>query len=560
MTIRNRILIFSVLVTLVPSFGMGWFLNNTIHATITEKTEQQLLDSSNIITREISLWFKERNYDLHVFSSSFVILENFIKYLKAEDSAEKKSSKSSVAARKIETYLSSVEKQFDNYTRLSVLDTEGAVIAASVTEDKAHPVHLPKNTAEQIAATTFFRGDIYFEKGTNSPLILLGIPLFSDQYDKHIGYLAIEARLQAILPLLNTGQANTNTDVYVSSALIDLKNGLRFLSNDNSMAPVTVSKDVLQLFNNPSHLHDFSNHRSERVVGIATPLQQLHWGLVVTVDHDAVFMKVTRSRDRNILIVCSLMLIIGFVAYLFARQIITPLATLTKGALQVADGNLDVHLPVRQNDELGFATRVFNGMVAELQRSHTQLEQLATTDSLTGIANRKLILETLVKQFDYYQRYGTEFSILMIDIDYFKKTNDTYGHQAGDTVLRQLGAIFPEILRNVDTAGRYGGEEFLVILVKTGGEKAQHTAERIRHTVQQHQFTFGSNQLQVTISIGVAKILEDDTNEGNLISRADQALYQAKANGRNQVVYMVNNSSAVTQSKKIFSLPRSVQK
>ncbi len=556
MSIRNRILLFSVLVTLLPSFSMGWMLNNIMHATITEKIEQQLIDSASIIEREIALWYKERTYDLHVFSNSFVISENLSKYLYTRSAPKGKAGETYLFTRKIETYLSSVQKQFDDYTRLLVLDNEGAVVASSVTADvnASPPIQLPEDISEQIAATKSFTGEIHFQTETNSPLMLIGIPLFSDQYDEQIGLLAVEVRLQAILPLLEAALANTQKDIYLSGSLIHLKDGHRFLSNHGSVGTVALPKEILQLFNSPLHLQDFVDFRGVRVVGLASPIEQLHWGLIIKVNHDAVFAKVIQSRDRNILIVCSFALVIGFAAYLLARQIIKPLKTLTNGALQVANGDLNVQLPILKNDELGFTTRVFNEMVVEVQQTNAKLKQLATTDNLTKLANRKLIMENLLQQFECFHRYKTAFSILMVDLDHFKNINDTYGHQAGDTVLRQVGEIFLDALRNVDIAGRYGGEEFLIILTETDGENAAHTAERIRTMVREHSFAIG-DQPQITASLGVATVLKEDANEGSLIDRADRALCQAKENGRDQIVYLADNTSTHSGKEKVVSFP-----
>lgn len=543
MSIRNRILIFSVLVTFIPSFGMGWLLNSMIHATITEKTEQKLLYSANIIEREISLWFKQRNYDLHVFSNSFVISENLARHLNTENNIEQDISSPALYTKKIATYLNSVQKQFDDYTRLFVLDNEGIVIAASKQTDKDLPIQLPENTTEQIADTNFFKGDVYLTEGNSSPLILIGIPLFSKEYDTYVGFLAAEVRLQGLLPLLQAALFDTKKEVHICGSLIRLKDGSHFLSTGHStdfVMPENVSNKIAQLFDSPPHLQHFLNYHGTRVVGIAMPLTTSGWGLLITENYVDVFARVTRSRNRNILIICSFALFIGLGAYLFARQIITPLKALTNGALQVANGNLDVSLPLQKNDELGFATKMFNEMVTELKQSHAKLEQLATTDALTQLANRKQIMKSLLTHFDYYQRYATEFSILMIDIDHFKKINDTFGHLAGDAILMQIATIFKETLRNVDIAGRYGGEEFLVILAETSGEKAKHTAERIRQAVEQHIFTYEKYSLKISISVGVARILQNERNENTLVSRADQALYLAKENGRNRVVYIAD--------------------
>jgi diguanylate cyclase (GGDEF)-like protein len=559
-SIRNRILIFSVLVTLIPSFGMGWLLNNMMHATLTEKIEQKLFDSANIIEREVSLWFKERSYDLYVFSTSFVITENFTKYLDADPSKVEEDAGVPVYIRTIETYLTSVQKQFEDYTRLFVLNNDGSIVAASDTADKDLPIHLPKDTANQIGAAKYITGEVYFDDDNGTPLMLIGIPLFSGQYGEHVGILAIEVRLQGIRPLLQAALIDSNADTQIAGSLIRLTDGRHFLSSNNSAEPsssVTASDDVMRLFEQAPQLQDFTNHEGVRVVGILTSLKQLKWGLVIAENYKDVFARLISSRDRNILVVCSFGLLIGLAAYLFARQIIIPLTALTKGAQQVAIGDLDVCLPIQKNDELGFATEVFNKMVAELQQSQAELERLATTDALTMLANRKQIMQNLRNHFDHFQRYSSEFSILMIDADNFKKINDTYGHLAGDAVLRKMAEILLETIRNVDMAGRYGGEEFLVILADSSGEKAQQAAERIREAINEHTFTYENSSVKVNVSIGVARITKEDENESSLINRADKALYQAKGNGRDQVVFIDDNSPEEAKVSKVISLPRS---
>ncbi|MDP3479481.1 MAG: GGDEF domain-containing protein, partial [Desulfoprunum sp.] len=183
----------------------------------------------------------------------------------------------------------------------------------------------------------------------------------------------------------------------------------------------------------------------------------------------------------------------------------------------------------------GIVGGMFNEMVRRLKEAQAKLELLATTDSLTGLANRKQIMADLTIHLEHYRRYGTDFSVLMIDIDYFKRINDSHGHLSGDAVLVQLAQIFRETLRSLDSAGRYGGEEFLVILGKTDVHQAVQTAERIRQATDQHVFVCGDVSLRATISIGVAGIQLEDNSSTELIGRADKALYEAKAGGRNRV-------------------------
>ncbi len=562
MSVRNRILIFALLITLIPSFGMGWLLNNMMHATVIEKSEQKLRHTSNLIEREIALWFKERNYDLYVFSNSFVINDNYTRYLNSKKN-DGGIAGGPVYIRAIETYLSSVKDQFEEYTRLVIMDPFGSVVVSSHSEMKDVALSLPADMDKQIEESKYIKGQVYFEEETGEPRMLIGTPLFSDQYEKHIGILAIEVKLNGIVNILQAALMSINWETEVYGSLLRLPDGTHFLSTtnpDTKAEPVKSAQQVLQLFDGLLSLEEFNNHEGEKVVGVLTPLSQLQWGLIVAENYGDVFARVTQTRDRNILIACFLGVWIGLAAYFFARQIIVPLKALTQGAQRVADGDLDVHLPIKKNDELGFATSVFNEMVEELKQSQTKLEQLATTDALTTLANRKQIMKILLKQFDYYQRYGTEFAILMIDIDHFKNINDTHGHLVGDAVLNEIGAIFKQTLRNVDSAGRYGGEEFLVIVAESGKEDALHVAERIRMAVKKNSFAGAELSLNITVSVGVAMISSQDENENSLVSRADEALYKAKSDGRDKVVYLADTMAAKSQKGKVISLPRTAEK
>ncbi len=562
MSVRNRLLAFSLLATLIPLFGMGWLLDYMLHTTLTEKVEQQFIASSNIIEQEISLWFKERSYDLYVFSNSFVISENFTTYLNAGADSKQDGTRKPLHIRTMETYLTSVQAQFSDFARLFILNNDGTVVAASDTPDKDRPVQFPDDAARQLNTTNYVKGEVYFDGEKNSPLMLIGIPLFSEQYDYQVGILAIEVRLHGILSLLNDVLLDTLRDGQVHGSLLRLKDGRYFLSTDNSLdgiGPARISDSILPFFDNQPSLQYFSNPQGARVVGIFTPIRQFRWGLIIAESYNDVYARAIRSRNRNFLITCCLGLLIGLIAYCFARQIISPLTALTRGAQRVSNGDFEVRLAIQKNDELGFAAKVFNEMVVELQQAQIKLKELATTDALTSLANRKQIMKQLFKQFEYYRRYRAEFSVLMIDVDYFKKINDTYGHQAGDAVLKQMSAIFLKSLRNVDSAGRYGGEEFLVILTEPVGEQARQVAERIRQAVHNHTFMYEDKSINVNISIGITRISDQDENEHSLISRADQALYKAKENGRNRVVSLSDNSSATNRIGRVISLLGSVE-
>lgn len=158
----------------------------------------------------------------------------------------------------------------------------------------------------------------------------------------------------------------------------------------------------------------------------------------------------------------------------------------------------------------------------------------AHTDPLTGLGSRSAMSNTLDREFSIAKRLQWPLSLLVIDIDWFKRINDTYGHSTGDLVLRQVADTVRSCLRNTDQCFRYGGEEFVVILSKTDAWQATEISERIRHSVDNLLLAKDSETISTSVSIGIAEAAPGDHSQ-SLFDKADAALYQAKANGRNQV-------------------------
>lgn len=178
---------------------------------------------------------------------------------------------------------------------------------------------------------------------------------------------------------------------------------------------------------------------------------------------------------------------------------------------------------------VGGMTMVFARTLAKQQQ---ELRQAANTDSLTGLANRRAVQQSLDSWQRQRSRYGVPVTLLLLDLDHFKAVNDQRGHQAGDQLLMQIADILRRRARDTDMAGRWGGEEFVLVLPHTHAAEAMIVAEAIRHGVAAH--TEGQPQ-RVTASIGVAELMVNETPE-SWIARADAALYQAKADGRNRLV------------------------
>lgn len=170
----------------------------------------------------------------------------------------------------------------------------------------------------------------------------------------------------------------------------------------------------------------------------------------------------------------------------------------------------------------------------QLRRALTELQRMATTDFLTGTLNRWRFFEAVQQEFERSRRYGKEFALLMIDIDRFKQINDTHGHLVGDEVLKRLAAAIQQSLRQVDYFGRYGGEEFSVLLPETELEQAQQVGDRLRSLVSSLEILVDEQVTSITVSIGITTYDPKDVNIDAVFERADQALYQAKRTGRNR--------------------------
>lgn len=170
-------------------------------------------------------------------------------------------------------------------------------------------------------------------------------------------------------------------------------------------------------------------------------------------------------------------------------------------------------------------------MEHDLQEANARLELLATTDPLTGLPNRRQLVAAMDREISRSERYGHPFSVILMDVDFFKSLNDSFGHDAGDGVLRQIAAMLGEHSRTSDMAGRWGGEEFLVVCPETDMEGAAHLAELFRSRIAHHDFNL---PVLVTASFGIA-LYRQGTDAETLVKGADDALYRAKNDSRNCV-------------------------
>ncbi|HYO58782.1 GGDEF domain-containing protein [Archangium sp.] len=202
------------------------------------------------------------------------------------------------------------------------------------------------------------------------------------------------------------------------------------------------------------------------------------------------------------------------------------------------DQEVTQEMPLRSGDLIKVGGSIFKfltGDNVELQY-HETIYTLTIVDGLTGVNNKRYFLEYLEREMGRCHRYGRPLTLMMFDIDFFKKINDVHGHLAGDYVLRELAQTIKRMVRKEQCFARYGGEEFSLVIPEDGLEKARVFAEKIRHTIEEKQFVFENQEIPVTLSLGVADMTAGMVEPLQFIKVADENLYKAKKAGRNRVV------------------------
>ncbi len=236
----------------------------------------------------------------------------------------------------------------------------------------------------------------------------------------------------------------------------------------------------------------------------------------------------TQQKKDLIFLASSLAALVGVIALIWTL-LGAPLTGIARGVRLLAAEKWEKPMPVRGFGEIADLIRAFNRMAETIKKQKEELVLEATTDELTGLLNFRAFLERVQQELSRSARQGKPLSLVLADIDHFKKFNDTQGHLAGNEALKALAGVLKKNSRSYDVAARFGGEEFALVLPETDGPRAAAIAERLRVAA-------ASNGHQLTISCGVATYPTEAKDLEDLIARADQKLYRAKEEGRNRIV------------------------
>ncbi len=517
---------FAVLATLLPSLTTAYISYVENKRALTAKASEELLGLSTQASRELDLWTKERRYDLRVFASSYEVTENVERIPRANGEVVR----SGQAHQRLTDYLNSVRDKFPDYDELLVLDTHGHVIASS--DKQARAIVLPPDWQAQMRGRdNLALGTPYWDSTDARPEMVVAVPI-RPASGRLLGALTARVNLKGVADTLKRFAPGETGQVYVMG-----ETGRLILSSRGTSAAVMDLRykvsDTRWLLAREGRAVQFASIAGDRVVGSVRRVPGLDWIVVTEIPTGEAFRQVARLRNVTALIVASLFAAVGALGYFLGLLIVRPLDRLTTGAAKVAAGDLEVDLPVVTGGEMGYLTQVFNNMVARLRESHQELERLSATDPLTGLFNRRRMMEALDHEVRRSRRLKHTFAVIMADVDHFKRYNDAHGHPAGDAVLKKVGELLRESTRDVDVVARYGGEEFFVLMPETEGAGAADVADRVRERLAAEKLPGGT---AVTLSFGVAEFPAHGDMGETLIAIADAALYQAKREGRDRVV------------------------
>ena len=305
------------------------------------------------------------------------------------------------------------------------------------------------------------------------------------------------------------------------------------------------SKELFYKWDKPS---DKGHYVYDKVSWIEY-VPELGWYIVSSAYVDEFKTSSIEVRHFILILAVTIFILSALYSFVFLRNLLVPITDLSHLALKVTGGDYRVRSDLRRDDEIGVLAGEFNRMVEtiedhienldqKVQEKTQELKHLSDTDPMTGLWNRRYFTATANTIWSLAQRDQTELSVIMLDIDWFKQVNDTYGHHTGDEVIVALAQVLKDSVRQSDLICRFGGEEFILLLPETSLEGAVVIAEKIRKTIEEMRIvTETGDPVHFTVSVGVSQMdPQHDPDIETTIRRADEALYRAKESGRNRTV------------------------
>lgn len=537
-SIKSKIFIFALFATLIPSVILGLLSYHQSDNSIRDNLQRELRTLVSHANSELDSWIKQNVLDANSLTTSRIMIDVL------SNAANLQQRPTTKTPGMLSDYLHSVHEKLGNFLELTVIDTNQNIISSSSETSFLKKSILKRLINLDETQQSYILPPFWNEK-FNTIAISIALPVLS--YENYIlGQLVLTYDFQTIKQkLVDPIQASRGEIL-----MLDTDGGLLLASHADIDPMIQLSPSIFKLLkNNPGELYNFQDFTQEQVIGLSQKVKTLPILIVAERKYQEVFATRIAQRNLFLALVCVSIFIVTAIALYLGQMIVMPLQRLINATDQIVKGNLDIPITtVTQRDELGKLAQMFNQMTEKLRQSQDEtlvaneelklknqlLEKLCVTDSLTGLYNRSKLNHIIGDELSRSRRNKRPFTVLMIDIDYFKELNDSLGHIAGDEILTSVSKTLSQSIRTIDFAARYGGDEFIIVLTETTAKEAMITADRIRSQVSEIFCTVINKMIKVTLSIGIAQSDLQDTSPTDLINRADSALYKAKRAGRDQ--------------------------
>jgi diguanylate cyclase (GGDEF)-like protein len=534
-SLPSRIITSVFSAALVTSGAVTWTATSATEVFLRRQISQRFPAALERLDERLEAWYAQRERDLDTFSRSETVASG----LRAGDRARGEARR----------YLAYVQEGFPQYRALFVLDAEGK-LRVWVGPEAQIPASLLQGLSRVDATHT---GGVHRVGG--EPVQFVSTPLAGPDGSR--------GSLHAMVSVAGLARLVEGEERARSGRILVVAEGGEVVAQGGGDPEAAVAQGWRA---GSSGVQEYIGARGERWVGSVRRFGRFDWSLVVEEPYEVAFAPVVAVIRNTLAINFAIVLVFGGIALLIARSIVRPIHALSEGARRIAQGETQVEIPsIPGQDEIGILSRALREMVTrlqsnqlelelrqsqiekanaelrnkneELRRGNELLEQLSFTDGLTRLHNHRYFQDRLRIEVRRADRTGEQLALLLVDIDDFKTLNDRHGHAVGDDVLRHVGGVINESVREADLPARYGGEEFVVLAPHTGKVGALSLAEKLRGAINRTGLVRegeGAAPLRVTVSIGVA-VYGGDARR--LFNDADRALYQAKATGKDCVVF-----------------------
>jgi diguanylate cyclase (GGDEF)-like protein len=486
----------------------------------TRETRQQLKDAIGLQSTFINRWLENHSTQIGLLS-----------HLMSGRTGSKD---------EISRIFKSFMSEEGEYTAVLYVDAQGKIIMDSQSPDSSGDVS-DRDYFKEAKAGRSLITDVLISKNSSRPFLFISSPIM-DENNVFNGLVCGVIHIGILEKVMNQFDFGNAGETYL------LNRSGQFIT-----VPLGVEGTPLNLVNTSpiadlaqagtSSNKAYANYAGERVMGQYGWVKDKEWLVVAEMKHSDIFRALYTDILLMAIIVIAMLLLSFVLTFKFTEGLLRPIGLLLRGTSTIREGDYDFRIPPNQfasaPEELQQLCENFNRTGKKLKSTIQMLEMTAVVDQLTEVYNRRHILTEGPRLLETCIRAGQPCSVLMLDIDFFKKVNDTFGHLVGDRVIIHAASLLLSCIRSCDMVSRYGGEEFLILLPNAPAEGGVELGNRIRQAFMEQPYREEELEIPLTVSIGVADYRKDysygTSTLEDMISRADQALYQAKRMGRNRV-------------------------